>query len=244
MDTFYTRSPEVEQIIQGLNLTRTLFVSSVLIGEPHTGKKSLVTHLFPDVPVVSGEDQEAVERLLNDSEELIITDFEQLPNKESLDFDNKRIIATANYVGNQKTIDTLFAFIYTMPSLKERPEDLQHLKTLFLKEACRTLMLNDNAFSPDEIPSDITMNSKSLRRAVFYHLMIQQMGEEEIKSALYRYFVEHLEGNNGYKEHLGLYEVPLIKVGLQKYGSQLKLSEVLGINRNTLRKKIHEHAID
>jgi DNA-binding NtrC family response regulator len=244
METFYTQSSEVQQIMQGLNLTRTLFVSSIIIGEPHTGKKSLLRHLFPDVAVVSGKDHEALERMLDASEELIITDFEKVSNKENLNFDNKRIIATANYVGNQKTIDTLFAFIYTMPSLKDRTKDLQHLKTQFLEEACHTLMLDANTFSPDAIPSDLSQNSKSLKRSVFYHLMIQQMGQNEIERAIYHYLFEHLEGNNGYKEHLGLYEVPLIRAGLDKYGSQLKLSEILGINRNTLRKKIHEHAID
>jgi len=121
METFYTESPQVQQIIQGLNLTRTLFVSSIIIGEPHIGKKSLVTHLFPDTPVASGENQKEVEALLEQSDELIITDFEKLSNKENLQFDNKRVIATANYIGNQKIVDSLFAFIYMMPSYKERP---------------------------------------------------------------------------------------------------------------------------
>jgi DNA-binding protein Fis len=56
--------------------------------------------------------------------------------------------------------------------------------------------------------------------------------------------LENLNGNNEYKEHLNLYEEPLIEAGLKKFGSQLQLSQVLGINRNTLRKKIHEHNID
>lgn len=234
----------MQQIIQGLNLTRTLFVSSIIIGEPHTGKKTLVTHLFPDIPVVSGESQEEVEILLEQSDELIITDFEKLSNKEGLLFDNKRIIATANYVGNQKIIDSLFAFIYMMPSYKERPEDLKTMKTHFLEEAAATLMLDASLYSLDQLPTDLTHNSKSLKRAIYHYLMRHSMSTEEIEETLHTYFLEYLEGNNGYKEHIGMYERPLIKAGLEKYGSQLKLSEVLGINRNTLRKKIHEHNID
>ena len=244
METFYTESPQVQQIIQGLNLTRTLFVSSIVIGEPHIGKKTLVTHLFPDIPVVSGEHQDEVEAILEHADELIITNFEKLSNKENLLFDNKRIIATADYIGNQKTIDSLFAFIYMMPTYKERPEDLKHLKTHFLEEAAATLMLDASAYTLSQLPTDLTHNSKSLKRAIYHYLMSRNMNKKEIEETLYTYFLEHLEGNNGYKEYVGMYERPLIKAGLDKYGSQLKLSEILGINRNTLRKKIHEHGID
>ena len=38
-----------------------------------------------------------------------------------------------------------------------------------------------------------------------------------------------------------LYEVPLIRAGLTKYKSQLQLSDKLGLNRNTLRKKIADN---
>jgi DNA-binding protein Fis len=41
---------------------------------------------------------------------------------------------------------------------------------------------------------------------------------------------------------LHLYEVPLIRAGIKKFKSQLQLSDKLGLNRNTLRKKITEHA--
>lgn len=244
MESFYTQSEQVQHIIKGLNLTKTLFVSSIIIGEPHIGKKSLVHYLFPDTPVVSGEDQEAVEQLLQESDELIITDFEKLRNQESLDLDNKRVIATANYVANQHTIDSLFAFIYHLPSLKERPDDVAFIKEKFVKEAQKNLMLDDADISTHDIPVNLTQNSRTLKRSIYQHLMNRTMGKKEIQQAVYHYIYENLEGNNGYKEHLDLYEVPLIEAGLAKYRSQLQLSQVLGINRNTLRKKIHEHHID
>ncbi len=243
MELFYTDSEQVRHIIKGLNLTKTLLVSSIIIGEPNTGKKTLASYLFPDAPSVSGEDQDAVETLMEESDELIITDFEKLKNMERLDFDNKRIIATANYIGNQHTIDSLFAFIYHLPSLKERPEDTQFLKQKFLKRACDDLMI-DEEIDIDEIPVNLSHNSRTLKRSVYQYLTTRYMGKETIQQAVYHYLMENLGGNNGYKEHLNLYEVPLIKAGLAKFKSQLQLSQVLGINRNTLRKKIHEHDID
>jgi DNA-binding protein Fis len=74
--------------------------------------------------------------------------------------------------------------------------------------------------------------------------MRQNMNIDDIKSAIYEYIYQNLEGKNGYKEHLHIYEEPLLNAGLSKYKSQLKLSSILGINRNTLRKKILEHKID
>ncbi|MEA3433171.1 MAG: helix-turn-helix domain-containing protein [Campylobacterota bacterium] len=244
MEQFFTKSEQVQNIIKGFNLTKTLFVSSIIIGEPNIGKKSLARYLFPEAPLVSGSNQEAVENALREFDELIITDFEKLSNQESLDLDSKRIIATANYVGNKQIIDDLFAFIYTMPPLKERPEDIDYIKDLFIKEAQSNLMLEDKVFTVDNIQLNLKDNSKTLKKSIYHHIMNHSMDESNIEQAIYHYLLNHLEGNNAYKDHLGLYEKPLIEAGLKKYGSQLQLSQVLGINRNTLRKKIHEHNID
>ncbi|WP_295420796.1 helix-turn-helix domain-containing protein [Sulfurovum sp.] len=244
MEAFFTKSEQVQNIIKGFNLTKTLFVSSIIIGEPNIGKKTLVRYLFPEAPLVSGRNQEEVEAALLEYDELIITDFEKLSNQESLNLDNKRVIATANYVGNQQTIDTLFAFIYTMPSLKERPDDTAYIRDIFIKEAQSHLMIKESDFSAEEIPLNLDHNSKTLKRSIYRHLMNASMDEKSIQESIYHYILKHLEGKNGYKEYLGLYEKPLIEAGLKKFGSQLQLSQVLGINRNTLRKKIHEHNID
>jgi DNA-binding protein Fis len=39
-----------------------------------------------------------------------------------------------------------------------------------------------------------------------------------------------------------LYEVPLIRAGIKRFKSQLQLADKLGLNRNTLRKKIADHS--
>ena len=244
METFFTTSDKIQHIIKSFNLTKTLFVSSIIIGEANTGKKTLARYLFPDAIFVSGENQEEVALALESYDELIISNFEKLSNQSQLDFSNKRIIATADYMGNPHTVDELFAFIYTMPPLQERPDDVKFLHRLFVKEAESTLMLSKNNTLIDTIPLDLTANTKSLKKSIYYHLIKQTMHIGDIKEMLHDYLFTHLEGNNNYRTHLGLYEIPLIQAGLKKYGSQLQLSQALGINRNTLRKKIHEHHID
>ena len=160
-----------------------------------------------------------------------------------MDFSNKRIIATASYMGNASIIDDVFAFIYMMPPLKERPEDMHYLKEYFIKEACNTLMIEPNSIDMSELYLNLSKNSKSLKKSIFSYINKQTMDDKDIQEILYHYLLKHLKGNDGYKEYLGLYEKPLIEAGLAKFGSQLQLSQILGINRNTLRKKIHEHNI-
>lgn len=244
METFFTTSEKVEHIIKSFNLTKTLFVSSIIIGEPHIGKKTLARYLFPNAFLVSGADQKAVEDALENYNEIIISDFEKLSNPSTLDFNHKRIIATANYMGNASLIDELFAFIYMMPSLKERHEDVQYLKKLFIQDSCSTLMIDESKVEIENVPTDLSLNSKSLKKFIYLDIVKLSMDQKEIQEVVYQYLLKHLEGNDGYREYLGLYEKPLIEAGLEKFGSQLQLSKVLGINRNTLRKKIHEHNID
>ena len=58
---------------------------------------------------------------------------------------------------------------------------------------------------------------------------------------IYNYLVDRLGSQSDYKNFLHLYEAPLIKAGFDKFKSQLQLSDRLGLNRNTLRKKIAEN---
>ena len=243
MKHFYTKSEQIQSIIKGLNLTKTLYVSSIIIGPPHTGKKSLAKSVFPNASIVSGDNQDEIKSALANTDELIISDFEKVKNQNELDFTNKRIIATANYMGNSALVDDLFAFIYTMPPLSQREEDIDYLKDLFIKEAKSTLMI-ENTINTDDISLDLSLNNKSLKRSIYTYLIKHTMDADDIEEILYHFLLKELEGNDAYREHLGLYEKPLIYAGLKKFGSQLQLSQVLGINRNTLRKKIHEHNID
>lgn len=244
METFFTTSEKIQHIIKSFNLTKTLFVSSIIIGDAHTGKKTLSRYLFPNAMMVSGENQEEVKLALESYDELIITDFEKLTNPSECDFDNKRIIATANYVGNPTIIDELFAFIYKMPSLAERPKDIEHLKNIFIQEALDTLMIEKNLMDFEHLSLDLSQNSKSLKKSIYTYLTKYSMNKKDIEDILYHYLLTHIDGNDAYRQYIGLFEKPLIEAGLKKYGSQLQLSQVLGINRNTLRKKIHEHNID
>jgi len=43
---FLSNSTQIKNIIKGLTLSKSLFVSILIVGEPHTGKTTLIKSLF------------------------------------------------------------------------------------------------------------------------------------------------------------------------------------------------------
>jgi DNA-binding protein Fis len=239
---FLSNSPQIDNIIKGFTLTKSLFVSSLLIGEEHTGKKTLIQTLFPNSVYIDANNGEELLSALESHDEVIIYNFEKIIDVDSLNFENKRIIAIANHIENTAKIEKKFAFIYQMPTLEER-EDIELLIQHFQDKIQKELMV-ENKITLDVQKLNLSQNIHSLKASIYKQLMNQTLSSEEIESILFEYLLEHMDGNNAYREYLYLYEKPLIEAGLQKYKSQLKLSNILGLNRNTLRKKIQEHGLD
>ncbi len=239
---FLSNSPQIDNIVKGFTLTKSLFVSSLLVGDKHTGKKTLIQTLFPNSIHIDANNSEELFSALESHDEIIIYNFEKLLDLASLNFENKRIIAIANHMESRVKIEKKFAFIYKMPNLEER-EDLEELIQYFQNQIQKELMI-ENSVELDVKKLDLTENILSLKASIYKQLINRTLKSEDIESILFEYLLEHVDGNNAYREQLYLYEKPLIKAGLQKYKSQLKLSAILGLNRNTLRKKILEHGLN
>jgi len=239
---FLSNLPQIDNIVKGFTLTKSLFVSSLLVGEEHTGKKTLIQTIFPNSIYIDANNSEELFSALENHDEIIIYNFEKLLDLDSLNFENKRIIAIANHIENRAKIEKKFAFIYQMPTIEER-EDREELIRYFQNKIQEELML-DKEIALDLEKLDFSQNIRSLKASIYKQLMSRTLSSDEIESILFEYLMDSIDGNNAYREHLYLYEKPLIKAGLQKYKSQLKLSNILGLNRNTLRKKIQEHGLD
>jgi len=240
---FITKSPYVKSIIKSLTLTQPLFVSSIIIGEPYIGKRRLVQTLFPNATYIDAYNLDELKQTLEAHNEIVIYNFEAISNIDELNFENKRIIAIANEVRYKAAIEKKFAFIYEMPSLHERLEDVQYLIDELTESIQSDLMIQSNKkISIEEV--DLSKNIKSLKASIYKELILSTLDSRDIERVLFDYLYDNMEGKNAYRDYLGLYERPLIKAGLKKFKSQLKLSSILGLNRNTLRKKIHEHNLD
>ncbi len=244
MEKFIIQSDQLSQIVKSLNALKALFVSSLIVGEEGVGKKSLAKYILPNAKIIDGSiDDKQIANQIQESDEIIIHNFEKVTNHNLLNFENKRVIATISHMPANDNVLNLFGFIYELPPLRERKEDALAIANIFLEKAKKSLMIQ-NKVSIQDIELDLSKNSISIQKSIFSHLLLADLDANSIEEIMYKYFLKNLKGKNGYKEHLYLYEKPLMLAGLKKYGSQLKLAEVLGINRNTLRKKVNELGIN
>ncbi len=242
MIKFIAKSAQLNNLVKSLQLTKKFFVSSLIIGEAYSGKKSIAQYILPDTPLVNGEELQSVLDALAQNDEVIIYNFAKISNFSLLNFDNKRVIATARYQPKDKAVDELFGYIYNLPPLRERIEDVEALAEIITQQAKKILSIDNNIkIEFDDL--DLSENCKSLEKSIYRKLVLYDISEDEIEKIMYNFFLEKLEGENDYKKYLYLFEKPLIQAGLKKFKSQLKLASVLGINRNTLRKKANEYEL-
>jgi DNA-binding NtrC family response regulator len=242
--SYITASASSAQAFKTATLLKTLSVNSLITGESGVGKKTLARYILPDAPILEASNYNELLIALNSVKEIIITNLENSPNinkiLEILDSQNIKVVATAKNLYHNENVDKYFSVKFNIPSLSERPEDVDILVKTFIKEAALLFYAKDE-FKIKNFKPDLSQNSHSLRRQVMISYLLQDINENELMTIIQNYLTDKLGSNNDYKNFLHLYEVPIIKAGLQRFKSQLQLSEKLGLNRNTLRKKIAEN---
>jgi DNA-binding NtrC family response regulator len=242
--SFITVSSASHQAKKTATLLKTLNVNAIIMGENGVGKSTLASFILPDASIIDASNFDELMLALESSTELIITNINNSPNLNRLieTINNKtiRIVATAKQSFSHELIDDLFSVKFDIPPLRERPEDVDLLIEKFAREASK-LFSGYNEFNIENFKPDLSENATSLRRQVMVNYLLQDIQDVELMDIIGNYLSDKLGSNNDYKNFLYLYEVPLIRAGLHKFKSQLQLSDKLGLNRNTLRKKISDN---
>ena len=232
------------EALKTANLLKGLPINAFIFGQDGTGKKSLAKYILPDAPVVDANAYNELEGTLSSHKHVIISNFDKIPNYDNfkilLDKYDVRIMALATSVFNSEVIEKFFGIQVCLPPLSERLDDVEPLCKYFLQEAKDTLSVqSDININIKEL--DLSQNAHSIRRHVYMQVQLQDINEDELMHIMQKYLSTRLGGNNDYRNFLYLFEAPLINAGLQKFKTQLQLSDKLGLNRNTLRKKIAEN---
>jgi len=242
--SFITASEASYQALKTATLLKTLNVNALIMGETGVGKKCLASFILPDASIVDASHFDELLVSLESCSELIITNIENSPNIKRLIQTIKekqvRIIATSKQTFSNEFIDDLFSVKFDIPSLSERMEDVELLIKLFEVEAV-TLFGGEQKVDLADFTPDLSQNAKSLKRQVMVRYLHQDMQDKELMQIIENYLHDKIGSQSDYRKYLYLYEAPLIRAGLDRFTSQLQLSDKLGLNRNTLRKKIADN---
>ncbi len=227
------------------NLLKTLTVNALIYGENGTGKLTLARYILPNAPILNTQNFDELLEAINSNSEIIITHVEDAPNlKRLIDTivtSKTRVVVTSSDSVQSEVLQEAFSVRIHLPPLSERLEDVGALLELFMQEA-NIIFGDEKPFVMPTYAFDLSRNAISLRKQLFLHYQFSNIGESDLMAIMEQYLSDKLGSKNDYRNYLHLYEVPLIRVGLKQFKSQLQLSDKLGLNRNTLRKKIAENS--
>jgi DNA-binding protein Fis len=243
---FLTASSASLEAFKTANLLKSLCVNAIIMGERGTGKLTLARIILPSAPIIDGHNFDELLSALETHNAIIIHRVDGIANlkrlEETVNKTKTRIIATGGFRFSSEQLENLFSIRLLIPPLRERPEDIAMLADSFAREAWETFGQVDEPVSMKEFLPDVSENALSLRRQVYLQSLLESIDEKNLMEIMEQFLIQKLGGNNDYRTFLHLYEVPLIKAGIKRFKSQLQLADKLGLNRNTLRKKIAEHA--
>ncbi len=241
---FIAVSEASKEALKTATLLRSLTINALIRGEKGVGKKTLASYILPSAPIVNARKYEELLSLLHSEREIIVVGLENVANikvvLEKAMQHHVRIVATADENYTHKLLEEFFIIDFTIPPFSQREKDILPLVERFLSEF-ELLMGKQIRFDFESFEADLSENAYSLKKQILLAFIFEEMGEKEMMQLMYDFLYEKLGSNNDYKNFLYLYEVPLIKAGLKRFKSQLQLAEKLGLNRNTLRKKISEN---
>ena len=227
------------------NLLKTLTVNALIYGETGTGKLTLARYILPNAPILNTDNFEELLEAVNNNSELIITHIDNAPNLkrllEAISLAKTRVVVTSSDQVQSESLYDAFSVRIFIPPLRERLEDVEPLLELFMSEA-NLIFGEEKPYVSPSYELDLSTNAISLRKQLFLHYQFSNIGEKDLMGIMEQFLSDKLGSKNDYRKYLHLYEVPLIRVGLRQFKSQLQLSDKLGLNRNTLRKKIAEQS--
>jgi DNA-binding NtrC family response regulator len=244
---FIAKSRASKEALKSANLLKSLNINALIIGDRGVGKNTLARHIL-DAFTVDGSKFKELLKALETNNNLIIKNFDKISNfeqlKKAIKANNNKIIAISENPLSNSVEDDFFSLKIHLPPLVERREDVVALSNIFYDEAKEIYGELINEFDLNQIELDLSENIYSLKKSVYFAYLKNSLTSNDVQDMLEQFLISKLGSGNDYRELLYIFDIPLIKSGFKKYGSQLAMSKAFGINRNTLRKKITEYKLE
>ncbi len=249
MDKFITASQSSKNALNMMMVSSPLPLNILVFGQEGVGRKRLIRSVFADTP---SYDALALEALCQEkkvdfstTKEVIVYDIDKAGNVkqlvEQLEAKGLKIIATASE--KKEIFDEKFLVKIDITPLSQRPEDTKILVEDYIQKA-KELFRIQSDMNPDMIDINLENNSISLKESIYRSLLLGSINKEQMMDVLEQFLSKEIEKNSDYKTLLEIFEVPLLKAMRKKYKSQLQMANKLGINRNTLRKKMYQYGLE
>lgn len=241
MKKFIALSKSSKQALSIAQMSSSLPVNIIILGEIGVGRKLLAREIAVDAHSFNGNE---LEKLIQDDKinlqeysTLIIYDFHRVINKREFlkRVYHIKIVATA-LNGTQNDIEN-FAVKIELEPLAIRKEDLEEISKIYIDSAKRFYSIENISHN---VESDLSQNGVSLKHSIYKALLLHSMDKRDIMELLYNFFLREIEGKS-YKTLLEIFEIPLLRASKKVYKSQLKMSDKLEINRMTIRKKLTQY---
>jgi len=244
---FIAKSRASKEALKSANLLKSLNINALIIGDRGVGKNTLARHIL-DAPTADGSKLKELLKALEINSSLIIKNFDKIVNFEQLkkviSLNKNKIIAISENSLNSSIEDSFFSLKIHIPPLRNRKEDVSALSDIFYNEAKEIYGELLSEFDLDQIELDLSENIYSLKKSVYFAYLKNTLTSKDVQNILEQFLISQLGSGNDYRDLLYIFDVPLIKSGFKKYGSQLAMSKAFGLNRNTLRKKIIEYRLE
>ena len=242
MKKFIAQSDASKKILNIAQMSSSLPVNILIIGEEGVGKKLLSQHILPDASYFDAKVLE--ETLINgkfnidEYKELIVLNIDSVLNKKEflLYLSGIKIVATTSR--GLSDIESQFAIKIDIPPLSQRVEDLEELKKIYLNEANDIFNTNINI---NDIKIDLSLNGNTLKNSIYKTVSMRSLNDDEMMQSLEYFITNKFNENKDYRDLLKYFEIPLLNAAKIKFKSQLKMATKLNINRITLRKKLEQY---
>ena len=243
MQEYIAKDGISKEILNSAKLLQAVEVNALILGESGVGKKSLAKYILPNSDVYDAKDLQ--KDIIDDivilqNRAIIIDKINEITNIDVflkwIEDNSIRIIAISNTENLNQKLKDIFSINLEIPPLCKREEDTKALVTKFSQEA--STILDMTLISQSKLIVNISNNTHSLRKSIYFSYLFETIGEHEILMFLEKYISENLHGENSYKELSYIFEVPLLQASTKKYKSQVQVAKHLGLNRITLRKEL------
>ena len=243
MQEYIAKDSISKEILNSAKLLQAVEVNALILGENGVGKKSLAKYILPRSEIYEAKNLQkdiADEVLILQNEAIIVDKINEITNIDLflkwIDENSIRVIAISQTENLNQKIKDIFSINLEIPNLSKRDEDTKALINKFSQEA--SSILDMPLIPQSKLIINISNNTHSLRKSIYFSYLFETIGEHEILMFLEKYISENLSGDNSYKDLSYIFEVPLLKASTKKYKSQVQVAKHLGLNRITLRKKL------